>query len=116
MAIRGMLTPPGFPTQIDTYVRLSDARISLRVIHKDSETGTIHETPQKRYTMFITVDWLPAGQDGPSGGPYRHDQHELMASGVELGAVAAGSADTQVMKIAYALLKTSAIYQGCTDV
>ena len=112
MALSGFLTPPGFPASISTYVRITDARLSKRVIRKDPATGESLPVPQKQYVLFVSVDWHAIENGMPAPIPYRHDQHNLVASGVTVGAAGNGKADAQILTIAYELLKTVPPYQA----
>ena len=115
MALHGLLTPPGFPASISTYVRITDARLSKRVIRKDPATGESLPVPEKQYVLFVSVDWHAIENGAPAAIPYRHDQHNLVASGVTVSAASNGTADAQILTIAYELLKTVPPYQALTS-
>jgi hypothetical protein len=112
MALRGIVKLPNVPAEINTYVRITDARLSKRIIRTDPVTGAALPSPKKAYLLFVSVDWHTIENGAPAPIPYRHDQHNIVASGVTVGAAGNGKADAQILTIAYELLKTVSPYQA----
>jgi hypothetical protein len=111
MALRGIVKLSNVPVEIDTYVRITDARLSKRIIRTDPVTGAALPSPKKAYLLFLSVDWHVVENDAPVNVPYRHEQHQIVASEVPVNTAENLDADAQILTVAYELLKTLEPYK-----